>query len=90
MTSGQCVAGVVAEFAGHYPWPGLAFVPIRDAAPARWALVWRSAAETPLIRAFAETVSDVVGGNCSLCLMSSRSVRSTAPPYHRQSAAAPV
>ncbi|WP_433681098.1 hypothetical protein [Nocardia sp. CA-119907] len=62
VTSGQCVAGVVAEFAGYYPWPGLAFVPIRDAAPSRWALVWR-AAESPLIRAFAETVSDVVGDN---------------------------
>ncbi|WP_433728121.1 LysR family transcriptional regulator [Nocardia sp. CA-129566] len=63
VTSGQCVAGVVAEFAGYYPWPGLAFVPIRDAAPSRWALVWRTAAESPLIRAFAETVSDVVGDN---------------------------
>ncbi|WP_433525519.1 hypothetical protein ACQPZ2_11475 [Nocardia pseudovaccinii] len=46
--------------ADYYPWPGLAFVPIRDAAPSRWALVRRTAAGSPLIRAFAETVSDVV------------------------------
>lgn len=58
VSSGQAVAGVVAEMARFYPWPSLAFVPIRDAPPSEWVLAWRAAAETPLIRAFAQTVAD--------------------------------
>ncbi|MFF3573722.1 LysR family transcriptional regulator [Nocardia jiangxiensis] len=57
VASGRCVAGVVEEVADHYPWPSLAFIPVRDAPPCRFALIWRTAAETPLIRAFARTVS---------------------------------
>lgn len=58
VSSGQAVAGVVSEMARFYPWPSLAFVPIRDAPPSEWVLVWRAAGETPLIRAFAQTVAD--------------------------------
>jgi hypothetical protein len=32
--------------------PNIAYVPIRDAPQARWALVWRSASETDLLRSF--------------------------------------
>jgi hypothetical protein len=39
--------------------PDLAYVPIRDAPPGRWALVWRTATETALIRGFAETARDL-------------------------------
>ncbi|GAB3982910.1 LysR family transcriptional regulator [Actinoallomurus acanthiterrae] len=58
VSSGQAVAGVTAEVTDFYPWPTLAFVPIRDAAPCQWALVWRTAAETPLIRALAQAAAD--------------------------------
>jgi hypothetical protein len=47
-----------AEAAEYYPWPDIRYLPIRDAEPSRWALVWRSAAETPLVRAFAEAAAD--------------------------------
>jgi DNA-binding transcriptional LysR family regulator len=59
VSAGQAAAGVAAEAANFYPWPGLAFVPVRDAPPCQWALVWRTAAETPLIRAFAQTARDL-------------------------------
>ncbi|MEU1365774.1 LysR family transcriptional regulator [Streptomyces sp. NPDC005803] len=52
VSSGQAAAGVTAEVADFYTWPSLAFVPIRDATPCRWAFVWRSADEGPLVRAF--------------------------------------
>ncbi|MEU5869835.1 LysR family transcriptional regulator, partial [Nonomuraea sp. NPDC047529] len=58
IASGQATAGVTAEAATFYPWPSLAFVPIRDAPPCRWAFAWRTASETPLIRAFARAAAD--------------------------------
>ncbi|MGW4409795.1 LysR substrate-binding domain-containing protein [Nonomuraea sp. NPDC004702] len=59
VATGQATAGVTAEAAAFYPWPSLAFVPIRDAPPCRWTFAWRTAAETPLIRAFARAAADV-------------------------------
>ncbi|MEV4115805.1 LysR family transcriptional regulator [Nonomuraea sp. NPDC049695] len=59
VASGQAVAGVTADIADFYPWPGLAFVPIRDAPPSQWALVWRTAAENPLIQAFVRAAADI-------------------------------
>ncbi|MFJ3089521.1 LysR family transcriptional regulator [Streptomyces sp. NPDC086838] len=58
VASGQATAAVPAETRDFYAWPSLAYVPIRDAPPCRWALVWRAAAESPLTRAFAEALSD--------------------------------
>ncbi|MGW1724646.1 LysR family transcriptional regulator [Streptomyces sp. NPDC002306] len=58
VATGDAVAAVSAEAADFYPWPHLAFVPITDAPPCRWALVWRTAAETPLLRSFVQAVSD--------------------------------
>ncbi|MEU0502989.1 LysR family transcriptional regulator [Nocardia sp. NPDC005998] len=58
VATGRGVSAVAAEAALFYPWPGLAFVPIRDAPICRWALVWRTAAESPLIRAFSQAVAD--------------------------------
>lgn len=57
VASGQATAGVTAEAATFYPWPSLAFVPIRDAPPCRWTFAWRTASETPLIRAFARAAA---------------------------------
>ncbi|WP_262403644.1 hypothetical protein [Actinomadura sp. CNU-125] len=53
----------MAEAACFYPWPNLVFVPVRDAPPCRWALVWRTANETLLLRAFAQTVRDLDEAN---------------------------
>ncbi|MEU5532048.1 LysR family transcriptional regulator [Streptomyces sp. NPDC020362] len=58
VATSRAVAAVSAEAADFYRWPSLAFVPIVDALPCRWALVWRTAAETPLIRSFAQALSD--------------------------------
>jgi DNA-binding transcriptional LysR family regulator len=62
VASGEATAVVVDEVPRYYPWPTLAFVPIRDAAPLHWALVWRTAAETPLIRAFVQAARDATAG----------------------------
>lgn len=58
VSSGEAVAGVAAELVRFYLWPSLAFVPIRDAPPCQSALVWRTTAESPLIRAFSQAVAD--------------------------------
>ncbi|MEV4091350.1 LysR family transcriptional regulator [Streptosporangium saharense] len=58
VSSGQATAGVTAEVADFYSWPSLAFVPIQDAPLCRWAFVWRTSSETPLIRAFAKAATD--------------------------------
>ncbi|WUT01386.1 LysR family transcriptional regulator [Streptomyces sp. NBC_00708] len=58
VASGQATAAVPAEVPDFYAWPGLAFLPVRDAPPCRWAFAWRTAVETPLIRAFAEASAD--------------------------------
>lgn len=55
---GHAVALTQAEAAEYYPWPDIRYLPVRDAQPSRWALVWRSTAETPLVRAFAEAAAD--------------------------------
>jgi DNA-binding transcriptional LysR family regulator len=36
----------------------IAYVPLVDAAPLRWGLVWRTAGETSLVRAFAQVASE--------------------------------
>ncbi|MEV5341531.1 LysR family transcriptional regulator [Streptomyces sp. NPDC052676] len=58
IADGHAVALTQAEAADYCPWPDIRSLPIREAAPSRWALVWKSAAETPLIRAFAEAAAD--------------------------------
>ena len=58
VATGQAVASVSGDIADFYPWPHLAFVPIVDAPPTRWAPVWRTAADTPLIRSFTQALAD--------------------------------
>ncbi|WP_241990197.1 MULTISPECIES: LysR family transcriptional regulator [unclassified Streptomyces] len=58
VASGQAVAAVPAETPRFYAWPSLVYLPIRDAPPCRWALAWRTAAATPLIRAYAGASAD--------------------------------
>ncbi|WP_433050041.1 LysR family transcriptional regulator [Dactylosporangium sp. CS-033363] len=58
VSAGQAVIATPAEAARFYPWPNLVYLPIRDAPPVQWALVWRTDAETPLIRAFAAAATE--------------------------------
>ncbi|GHE15195.1 LysR family transcriptional regulator [Streptomyces alanosinicus] len=51
VTTGHGVLGVARDAAHFYPWPGLTFIPVQDMPPVRWGLVWRTADESPLIRA---------------------------------------
>ncbi|MGW1100731.1 LysR family transcriptional regulator [Streptomyces sp. NPDC002455] len=58
VSSGQATAAVPAEVPDFYSWPSLVFLPIRDVPPCRWAFAWRTASESPLIRAFAAASAD--------------------------------
>lgn len=56
----QCVTPVNEHAAPYYAaYPGVVFVPIHDAPTTEWALVWRTAHETPLVRALAHAAQDV-------------------------------
>lgn len=61
VAAGHAVALTQAEAADYYQWPDIRYVPIRDAEPSRWALVWRTAAVSPLIRAFADAAAEASG-----------------------------
>ncbi|MFI0421096.1 LysR family transcriptional regulator [Spongiactinospora sp. 9N601] len=52
VVSGEAVSPVHAHVARYYSRPDIAYIPITDALPARWALIWRTAGETDLVRAF--------------------------------------
>jgi DNA-binding transcriptional LysR family regulator len=58
VASGQVVCAVAAEAARFYPWPNIVYIPIQDAAPCRWAFVWRTANETSLISALVGAAND--------------------------------
>ncbi|RPF37965.1 LysR family transcriptional regulator [Streptomyces sp. TLI_185] len=58
VAGGNTVCAVVAEAASFYPWPTIAYLPIRDAPHCHWALVWRTTGHTPVIRALARTAAD--------------------------------
>lgn len=60
VAAGEFVTPVQAEAAHYYRWPELVFLPIQDAALGEWALVWRTAGETALTRAFVQTAQDVI------------------------------
>jgi DNA-binding transcriptional LysR family regulator len=59
LANGEAVSPAFAHSMRYFARPDLAYVPIRDAPPGRWALVWRTATETALIRGFAETARDL-------------------------------
>jgi DNA-binding transcriptional LysR family regulator len=56
ISSGAVVSPVGAHAVGSHPRPGVAYVPMTDAPVLRYALVWRTATETALIRALAQAV----------------------------------
>ena len=53
VAAGKGVCGVGSQFARHHTWPGVAFVPLHDAPSFDSGLVWRTSAESGLVRAFA-------------------------------------
>ncbi|MFI6265222.1 LysR family transcriptional regulator [Micromonospora sp. NPDC051006] len=53
LATGEAVSPVHAHAARYYARPDIAYVPIHDAPPARWVLIWRAGAEAELIREFA-------------------------------------
>ncbi|WP_433253852.1 LysR family transcriptional regulator [Streptosporangium sp. CA-135522] len=59
VASGQGVCPLNAHVARYYTHPDIVFLPILDASPTEWALVWRTGAESPLIRAFAGTARQI-------------------------------
>ncbi|MGW4798853.1 LysR family substrate-binding domain-containing protein, partial [Nonomuraea sp. NPDC004297] len=62
IASGEAMSPVMAQTAHYFPHADIAYIPIHDAPLARWALIWRTAAETDLIRAFVKTAKDVGPG----------------------------
>ncbi|GGQ08469.1 LysR family transcriptional regulator [Streptomyces griseomycini] len=60
VASGEVVTPIQAEAAHYYPWPDIVYLPIRDAPLGEWALVWRTAGATPLVRAFVSAAEDAL------------------------------
>jgi DNA-binding transcriptional LysR family regulator len=58
VAGGRIVCAVTADAARFYPWPGIVYLPIRDAQPVQWAWAWPAASETPLIRALSQAAAD--------------------------------
>ncbi|MET7621717.1 LysR substrate-binding domain-containing protein [Streptomyces sp. NPDC005408] len=58
VAAGEAVCAVPDEGRRYNPLPGVAYLPIHDAPPVRWALIWHSDRELPLVRALAEVASD--------------------------------
>jgi DNA-binding transcriptional LysR family regulator len=57
VSAGNTVLPIQEEASRYYAWPGIAYVPIHDAEPSRWALIWRTAGETELVRAFVDAAT---------------------------------
>jgi DNA-binding transcriptional LysR family regulator len=57
--TGESVHALGAHAARYHTRPGITFLPIRDAPPLRWGLVWRSDAESEQIRALAQVIRDL-------------------------------
>lgn len=52
VAAGNAVCPVHDHASRYYARPDIRYLPIADAPIASWALIWRTAAETDLIRAF--------------------------------------
>jgi len=57
VSTGKGVCPLAAHAATYFSQPKIVFVPFADGPPVSWALVWRTAGETALVRALAEVVS---------------------------------
>jgi hypothetical protein len=59
VAAGNAICPVHDHAHRYYARPDIRYLPIADAPIASWALVWRTAAETELIRALAQVVTDL-------------------------------
>ncbi|QFG24545.1 LysR family transcriptional regulator [Actinomadura sp. WMMB 499] len=58
VASGQMVTPVHAQTARYFARPDIVYIPIEDAPPARWALIWRNDAEAEAVRALARVIAE--------------------------------
>ncbi|MEV0446984.1 LysR family transcriptional regulator [Streptomyces sp. NPDC050600] len=63
VAAGRGVSPGAARGARYHPRPGIAYVPFHDAPPLEYGLVWPTAAESALVRAFVETAVGVPAGS---------------------------
>jgi DNA-binding transcriptional LysR family regulator len=68
VASGRGIATTIRSFTRHYRWPDIAYVPIRDAAPATTALVVDAADRRAVVRAFVDRLCAVRAQACSSSL----------------------
>lgn len=61
VAAGTVVCPVPDEGRRYFPWPGVTYLPLEGTAPVRWALVWCSSGNSPLVRAFAAEADRAVG-----------------------------
>jgi DNA-binding transcriptional LysR family regulator len=73
--AGQGVYPVGAHATRYYTRPDVTYVPIRDAPPLDWGLIWRTSAETSGIRAFDEAAREVIKARGGLAYATQRSGR---------------
>jgi DNA-binding transcriptional LysR family regulator len=59
VAAGQCVHPLGEIAARYNSPPGIVFLPIRDAPDLQWALTSRSTADSPAVRALAQTAADL-------------------------------
>ncbi|WP_246258170.1 LysR family transcriptional regulator [Amycolatopsis anabasis] len=62
ISASEGVCPVAAHAADYFARPNIVYVPIRDAPPAEWGLVWRTAGETGRLRAFVEAAREFARG----------------------------
>ncbi|NUT35339.1 MAG: LysR family transcriptional regulator [Hamadaea sp.] len=60
IAAGDLVALIGRHAVTSHPRPGITYVPVSDAHHLRYAPIWRTAAESPLVRAFAQAARDGV------------------------------
>ncbi|MET9966981.1 LysR family transcriptional regulator [Streptomyces sp. NPDC006356] len=59
LSTGEAVSPVHLQATRYFARPDVAYVPIHDAPPAQWALVWRTSAETDAILTLAKIVEQL-------------------------------
>jgi DNA-binding transcriptional LysR family regulator len=58
VADGRCVHPLGEIAARYNNPPGVVFLPLHDAPTLQWALIWRTAADSPALRALAQTAAD--------------------------------
>ncbi|WP_408995274.1 LysR substrate-binding domain-containing protein [Streptomyces caniscabiei] len=59
VAAGRCVHPLGDIAARYNKPPGIVFLPLHDAPTLEWALAWRTSADTPTMRALAQTAADL-------------------------------